>query len=125
MSRNPVLTEFELRLADDFLDDTHGLYEFDWNLNSQAFNPDPEVRLALLLRLIETGIMDIYFSTWSQMSGALPLTLEDAISAVPNPHNWTPPTSIDAPLYAIWTNKMGEALIARSFTNNIFIPPKT
>lgn len=117
------LTEFELRLADDFLDDTYGLYEFDWDLNAQAFDPDRGARLALLLRLIDAGIMDVYFAEWGQMFGALPLTREDAISAASNPDNWKPPTGSGQPVYAIWTNKTGEALIARSFKNNVFIPP--
>ena len=116
-----MLTEFDLTLADEFTDDWYGLYEFDWTLNSLGFEPSPSARLVVLERLIVSGVMELYFSSWDQLREAKPLPTVEALSAISDFANWEPPTSRGAQLYVMTTSSVGEALINRSFQGGRFV----
>ena len=75
----------------------------------------------MLERLIVSGVMELYFSSWDEIREAKPLSTVEALSAISDFANWEPPTSRGGQLYIVTTNSVGVALINRSFQGGRFV----
>lgn len=111
------LSDFEIELADEFIDDWYGLYEVGWRLNALNFDPDPAARVAVIRKLVEAEVLDVYLANWDSIRTAAPQSMADALEAVSNLANWEPPTPDTANFHLVATNAKGEELIARYIAN--------
>ena len=104
-----MIGEYEAKLLDDHSDDFYGLWEFDWQLNTDGFDADRQKRIALLRSLVGAGFIELYFGPFRDAPHPLPLG--EALAAIDEPSSWLPPSDAEQEVYYLATSAAGQALL--------------
>ena len=104
-----TLSDHEIALLGDTDDDWYGLWEVDWFFDGAFGDWSRETRTALLLGLVERGLMEVFFGPL--LTEQPPLAIDMALAALADPASWLPPSDGQTVGYYVSASAVGLAAL--------------
>ncbi len=101
-----MMNGLEASILDDILDDTYGLWELSWGLDSNELTIEMSEKIDLLSKLVSQSLINVFFGRLGDPFN-VPLSIDDSLEAIAQQSNWSVRNNPEQLVYSIQTSLKG------------------